>query len=503
MTALGLALTKTLSQCEFLRLWTRSFAVAQLGVCIALVCFPAQAQTRTQNQTSEQAATEVDESGSHSALEVPTREEVAEQALQRQVLVPYKLPPQPYMREILWRDAMGREFSPDTPAFIRDSLLQVVTRTYYLDRNNFNGTRSRAWAAGGWIAYRSGLIADLFGVHGAFYTSQKLFGPDDESGTKLLNPEQNPLNVLGQAYGLIRLPGEQEVRGGRMLVDTPLINPQDNRMVPNTFEGVQLVTLPNGARNYDYSFGYLWNIKQRDSNDFISMSDALTGGDVVNRGAPYGMIKYRPFAGFSTAFMDYYVQDFVNTAFAQAEYSFQLPKDVPQLMIGANVIDQRSVGSNLLTGNPFQTYQVSAKAQIAYAGWTAFVAGSVTGDESKMFSPFGTKPNYTDMQQVSFDNAGEKAIGGSLAYDFGKLGVAGLSTGAWYTHGWDAIDPSTALGIPNRDELDLWIQYRPTVGPLKGFRIKTQYSDVWQEGNVRAVQPEFRFIVDYTVLFRN
>ena len=38
---------------------------------------------------------------------------------------------------------------------------------------------------------------------------------------------------------------------------------------------------------------------------------------------------------------------------------------------------------------------------------------------SKIFSPFGTKPNYTDMQQVSFDNAGEKAIGGSVAYDFG------------------------------------------------------------------------------------
>jgi outer membrane OprD family porin len=501
MWALGHALTKTVLKCGFLKL-VRRVAVL-LGVGTVLVSFTAQAQTRPQNEVTEQAAAPVDDSGSHSTLEVPIREEVAEQALQRQVVVPYKLPPQPYMREILWRDAMGRDFSPDTPAFFRDSLLQVVMRTYYLDRSNFDGTRSRAWAGGGWIAYRSGLIADLFGVHGAFYTSQKLFGPDDESGTKLLNPQQDPLNVLGQAYGLIRLPGEQEVRGGRMLVDTPLINPQDNRMVPNTFEGVQLVTLPNSGRNYDYSFGYLWTIKQRDSNDFISMSDALTGGDVINRGTPYGMVKYRPFAGFSTAFMDYYVQDFVNTAFAQAEYSFQLPKNVPQLMVGANVIDQRSVGANLLTGSPFQTYQVSGKAQIAYAGWTAFVAGSVTGDESKLFSPFGTKPNYTDMQQVSFDNANEKAVGGSLAYDFGKLGAPGLSTGAWYTHGWDAFNPGTALAIPNRDELDLWIQYRPTEGPLKGFRLKTQYSDVRQDGNMRNPQPEFRFILDYTILFRN
>jgi hypothetical protein len=143
---------------------------------------------------------------------------------------------------------------------------------------------------------------------------------------------------------------------------------------------------------------------------------------------------------------------------------------------------------------------------MSYVGWTLFAAGSVTGDGSKIFSPYGTKPNYTDMQQASFDNAREKAIGGSVAYDFGyafsKAGLSGLSAGVWYTHGWDAIDPSTNLGIPNRDELDLWIQYRPTQGPLKGFRVKTQYSNVWQQNNVRDTQPEFRFIVDYTVLLR-
>ena len=58
---------------------------------------------------------------------------------------------------------------------------------------------------------------------------------------------------------------------------------------------------------------------------------------------------------------------------------------------------------------------------MTYAGWTLFVAGSITGNESKIFSQYGTKPNYTDMQQVSFDNANEKAIGGSVAYDFGMV----------------------------------------------------------------------------------
>ena len=80
--------------------------------------------------------------------------------------------------------------------------------------------------------------------------------------------------------------------------------------------------------------------------------------------------------------------------------------------------------------------------------------------------------------------------------------LPGVSAGAWYTRGWDAINPATQIAIPNRNELDVWIQYRPTEGPLKGFRLKTQYSSLWQQGNVRDPQTEFRFIVDYTVLFR-
>jgi hypothetical protein len=421
------------------------------------------------------------------------RNELADQ--ERLAWTLQKLPSQPYMKEFYW------QYSEDTPAFFRESLLQYVARTYYFNRDNNDGSRSQAWAAGGWLAFRSGLIGDVFGVHLAGYTSQPIFAPADEGGTRLLAPGQNSIAVLGQVYGRVQI-GDQEIRGGRQLIDTPLINPQDNRMVPNTFEGATLVSLPDKDRNYDYSVGYLWTIKQRDSNDFIPMSDALTGSDTFNHGAAFGMIKYRPLPGLSLVAMDYNVQDMVNSAFGQVEYDFKQPKGVPNWIIGANVIAQQSIGANLLTETPFETYQASAKAQMAYAGFTVFVAGSITGDQSSIFSPYGTKPNYTDMQQSSFDNAGEKAIGGSIAYDFGTVGLPGLSTGAWYTHGWGATNPGTNLGIPNRNELDLWIQYRPTEGPLKGFRLKTQYANVWQQGSVRDTQPEFRFIVDYTVLFR-
>jgi hypothetical protein len=148
------------------------------------------------------------------------------------------------MREVYWR------FPDDTPPFFRDSLLQFVARTYYLTRDNADGTRSQAWTAGGWVAFRSGLIGNIFGVHLALYGSEPLFAPADEGGTRLLTPDQGSLNMLGQAYARAQV-SDQEFRGGRQLVATPLINPQDNRMVPNTFEGITLVSLPDKDRNYD------------------------------------------------------------------------------------------------------------------------------------------------------------------------------------------------------------------------------------------------------------
>ena len=288
---------------------------------------------------------------------LPTdRQEIADQ--ERLSWSLQKFPPQPYMNEIYW------QYSKDTPAFFRELLLQYVVRTYDLTRDNSDGSKSQGWAAGGWLAFRSGLIGDLFGVHLAGYTSQPIFAPADEGGTKLLAPGQNSIGVLGQVYGRVQI-GDQEIRGGRQLVDTPLINPQDNRMVPNTFEGATLVSLPDKDRNYDYSVGYLWTMKQRDSNDFIPMSDALAGTDVFNHGAAFGMIKYRPLSGLSLVAMDYNVQDMVNTAFGQVEYDFKQPKGVPNWIIGANVISQQSIGANLLAGTPFETYQASAKVQMA------------------------------------------------------------------------------------------------------------------------------------------
>jgi hypothetical protein len=139
----------------------RTILVAALiGACLAWIgmATPSRAQTSSTGTS--------DTVGSTTSLLPADREEIADQ--ERLSWSLKKFPPQPYMNEFYW------QFPSDTPAFFRDSLLQFVAHTYYLTRDNFDGSKSQAWTAGGWIAYRSGLIGDLFGVHTAFYTSMLL-----------------------------------------------------------------------------------------------------------------------------------------------------------------------------------------------------------------------------------------------------------------------------------------------------------------------------------------
>ena len=108
-------------------------------------------------------------------------------------------------------------------------------RTYYFDQESTSGVPSKAWALGGWAGLRSPWWGDLIQLGIVGYTSQKLYGPDNEGGTKLLTSNQDSITALGEAFGALRFAG-QTFTAYRQLINRPFINPQDNRMVPNTFE---------------------------------------------------------------------------------------------------------------------------------------------------------------------------------------------------------------------------------------------------------------------------
>ena len=101
---------------------------------------------------------------------------------------------------------------------------------------------------------RAGFLRDWLQFEAAAATSQPLYAPEGDGGTLLLTDNQAEVSSPAIANARIRF-GGQEIVLGRQLVKTPYINPQDNRMLPNTVEGAVLTRRRDEAQAFDYGVG--------------------------------------------------------------------------------------------------------------------------------------------------------------------------------------------------------------------------------------------------------
>jgi hypothetical protein len=380
--------------------------------------------------------------------------------------------------------------------FFRDTVLAVYLRTHALDRNNSDETQSRAWAGGSAIAVRTGFLDDWLQLEAAAATSQPIWAPQGDGGTLLLTDNQAEVSSPAIANARLRFAG-QEIALGRQLVKTPYINPQDNRMLPNTVEGAVLTRRRDEAQTFDYGVGYLWGFKARDSSYFQAFSNEL--GVVEDRGVLAGGVKAVPIAGLTLGAIDYLIPDVLNTTFAEADWL--IAAGPLQFRVSANYTDQRTVGADLIAGAPYETSQVAARAAASYAEVTLLVAGSANGDGAALQGPFGSFPAYTVLDQLNFNEAGETTVVVGAAYDLSHVIFDGLKLATRYGWAWGAVDAPSGAPLSSQREFNFEIEYLPTWGPLKNIHAQIFYSAVELPGNPpsQTRQPQVRGIVTYLI----
>jgi outer membrane porin, OprD family len=377
------------------------------------------------------------------------------------------------------------------PAFFRDTDFNLHFRSFYFNRQKADDTYSEAWALGGWIDYSSGWLADIFAIGSRYYMSFPAYAPDDRPGSQLLTPGQGTIGVFGEAWAAFRYKEYAMLKGGRVRIDEGYVNPQDNRMVPNTFEAAVL----SGQLNwFQYDVGYLWTIKPRDSNDFIAMSRQAGASGEDGEGLILSTFAFTPIKDLALYVGNYYGLDTYNTVFPKGEYKFALAPDVT-LQVGLQYTGQRSVGDQRI--GDFKTWNVGAGARLLWRGLSFGVATHFTGDDANIRQDYGGWPGYLSLQVTDFDRANEKAFGFGLKYDFGgtllPFKVPGFSVGLLYGQGNDRIDPTTGAGLPTTREGDLDIIYNfPMVKGLS-FRFRAAFVD---QGGPEVVK-DFRIIVNY------
>jgi len=327
----------------------------------------------------------------------------------------------------------------------------VHLRTYYWDSQSTSGEKSVAWALGGWAGLKTPWYGDALQLSVVGYTSQKLYGPSDEGGSQLLQPNQNPITVLGEAYASLRFAG-QTFTGYRQSIDQPWVNPEVSRMIPNLFEGY-LVT--GRIAEIDYIAGYVTKIKLRDSNTFEWMSSAA-GSSGPQQGMTLLGARHSFAGGAEIRIAEQYLADGYNTFYVDGGYPVSLGSG-ERLRFGGQYAYQQSVGSEGL--GSFNTWMYGLTG-VYEPGPLAFqLAWTQTSRNQATQSPFGQNPSYLYMMQVAFNDAGEQGWLAGVTLDFRDSGFPGLQAVAQYGNGHAAIKPSTGASLGNQNETDVKLRY--------------------------------------------
>ena len=385
----------------------------------------------------------------------------------------------------------------DKPPFLRDTKLRAHLRSYYLETMREAAADSEAWALGNTIIdYESGLWKDRLQIGGVLYTSQPLYAPDGKDGTLLLAPGQKGFSVLGQAYLKFKFAGNREIRIGRQALDTPYVNKNDSRMVPNTFESIVF------TRQYDEDFGFGFahttRIKRRNSDTFEPMSEAAgfpgTDEPLSSAGFRYTLAKRTDFGLFT-----HYSWNYFNTLYAEATSTYSIGKQW-DMRVSGQYTDQRSVGDEI--GGKIKTYVYGAQVAASYRGATLNFAFSSTSDRDRIRNPYGGYPGYLSLMLRNHNRAGENAWLIGASYSFEKVGIPALSGFFNYARGNTPDSGSTAS--PDQEELNLTLDYRFDTGRFKGLWFRLRGALLNQRGTEAADErlvdeTQIRFIINLPI----
>ena len=379
-----------------------------------------------------------------------------------------------------------RERTQDLTPFLADTQLYIRYRTYYLRQDRASGRLSEAWAMGGSVYYRSGLLKERFAVELEGFTSQPIVAPGDRDGTLLLQPGQEGYTVLGVANGTLRH-GDYVLTGYRQKIDHPYLNRRDNRMTPITFEAVKFAK-ERGELRFDG--GYAWNLKERNSDRFVSLSNRA--GVSQDRGAAFWSALWTPREEFHLGTSGYVVPDVLATVYAESHYDLA-PTDSLGLRFDAQFTSQNTLGDELLAGSPFHTWNVGLRTSASWRGLLGRLGFAITCDERGIESFYGSNPTYIGLMQRTFNHAGEKAMLASLSYDFSYFGVRDVSAIANYAQGWGG----RTLGVrSDAREVNFTLDYRIGRGVLETLWLR--FRAAWLEESAAPQNgTDFRVILRY------
>jgi len=427
-------------------------------------------------------------------------------------------------------------------AFIEDSKAKLDLRNFYFnnDVRDTDTPSNKEWGQAFQLNLQSGFTEgtvgvgiDAIGLLGVRLDGGGRAGKADQSRSPLSSGTTGtlfPLESDGSArdeFSSLGLTGKIRISKtvahvGTLQPKLPVVTFNDGRLLPQTFEGAQITS--NEIDNLTLVAGQLEHAKGRVSSnaDSLAIAGARVGTDsnkFYYGGADYKINKDLLVQYYYGNLDDFYKQHFLGLTHILALGAGSLKSDLRYFdtssdgkngsaagradgYLGSGYYGRNAAGNAITTGevdnrtwSAFFTYSLEGHALSAgyqqVSGDSQFIQlnqGSVPGQGG------ATTYLITDRQITNFARAGERTWITQYGYDFGKVGVPGLTANVLYMKG-DNI--KSATGDLKEWERDLTVSYVLQDGAMKGLGF------AWRNASLRseaaADTDQNRLIVSYSI----
>ena len=382
--------------------------------------------------------------------------------------------------------------------FIEDAKASVQMRNFYFNRDFRDSGAARAkseeWAQGFLLNAQSGYTQGTVGV-GVDIIGRlgvKLDSGGGRAGSLLLpndgNGSADDFSSLGAAVKM--KVSRTELKVGELLPTLPILQYNDARLLPQTFQGAMLTS--REITGLTLNAGQMRSFTQRNSSnreDLFIDGRAFATSDRYNYlGGEYRFNQERTMVGLWGAQLeDIYRQRFIQ---------FTHKQPVGAWMLGANIglLDSEEEGQAKAGQIDNRSFFTALSAGLG--GHTLMAAWQrMYGDDGTIWLSPTTTVLPSDIQVRNFASAEEKAWQLRYDYNFVALGVPGLSAFVRYVNG-DNV--AVAGGNGGKEwERDFDLSYVIQSGPLKNLGLR------WRNAMVRSnfgpSVDDNRLIVSYSL----
>lgn len=383
-----------------------------------------------------------------------------------------------------------KERIPETGlAWIDEAFAFGAPRAYYRHFEQRDGSVAEALTVGGSIGLQSGSIWEIARVQLSGHTSQRVHGPSDRDGTGLLQTGQESYTVLGEAMLDVEI-AAINLKAGYQRIDLPYLNSNDTRMVPNHFNAIGI----DGTRieNLDLYIGYVHEIKERTSDDYVSMAEQAGGLQEDEGTITTGGRFFYSEDGYVGA-INLYTPDTLNIFYVESMLQLVTQEDLI-VDFGFQFTDQQSVGDEQIGDVEVQHYGAQLRGR--WGALTAALSYTYTDTNTAVQKPWSGSPSFNAMMISDFDRAEEHAYGLGLNYDL-SYWIDGIALSARFAHG-ETKDQDVEL-FPDQQEINFNIDYRPP--QIRNFHLRLRYAHNDEDSNSFSDRTDFRVIANYYVQF--